>query len=203
LPSDHEPYTTAPLPPVSLIAALDTNGVIGYEGGVPWRLPADMRWFRQVTIGKPVIMGRRTYESIGKPLPGRHNIVVTRQPGYRASGCEVVNSPGAALRAAAAHNPVEIMVIGGATLYAALLPQASRLYLTYIDGSFPGDTYFPPVDVSEWAVEAEQSHPADDRHSTPFRFVVLTRKRAAAPWPHTRLSGGSTNASRRHHAEEE
>lgn len=172
-------------PEVALIAALDENGVIGYQGGVPWRLPNDMRWFRQITMGKPVIMGRKTYESIGKPLQGRHNIVVTRQRDYQAPGCEIAASPAAALVAAAAQGAEEIMVIGGATLYAALLPQATRLYLTYVEGRFPGDTFFPPVDMSEWAIESEQARPADDKHGTPFRFVVLARKHTAAPWPLT------------------
>lgn len=166
-----------------MIAALDEAGVIGYEGSVPWRLPADMRWFREQTMGKPVIMGRRTYESIGRPLPGRHNIVVTRQRGYEAPGCEVVASPAAALAAAAALQPDEIVVIGGAALYAALLPQASRLYLTYVAGSFPGDTFFPGIDKNEWRTVAETSHPADGQHSVPFSMAILERRGAPAPWP--------------------
>ncbi|NLF63361.1 MAG: dihydrofolate reductase [Chloroflexi bacterium] len=175
--------TSSEKPPIALVAALDEAGVIGYEGGVPWRLPADMRWFRERTMGKPVIMGRRTYESIGRPLPGRHNIVVTRRPDYEAPGCEVVHSPAAALEAAAALQPEEIAVIGGATLYAALLPQASRLYLTCVDGRFPGDTFFPDFDRREWRVAAMTAHPADERHSVPFRMVVLERRGAPAPWP--------------------
>ena len=175
--------TSEERPPIALIAALDNAGVIGYEGGVPWRLPADMRWFREKTIGKPVIMGRRTFESIGRALPGRHNIVVTRRPTYEASGCELVNSPAAALAAAAAQQPDEIMVIGGATLYAALLPQASRLYLTCVDGRFPGDTFFPDFDRREWRATATTVHPADERHRVPFRMVVLEREGAPAPWP--------------------
>lgn len=170
-------------PPIALIAALDEAGVIGYEGGVPWRLPVDMRWFREKTMGKPVIMGRRTYESIGRPLPGRRNIVVTRQRGYEAPGCEVVASPAAALASAAALQPEEIMVIGGAALYAALLPHASRLYLTYVRGRFPGDTYFPSFDRDEWEVVEETAHPADERHSVPFFMAVLERRQAPAPWP--------------------
>jgi dihydrofolate reductase len=180
------------LPGVALIAALDENRVIGYQGGVPWRLPDDMRWFRQMTMGKPVVMGRRTYESIGQPLPGRHNIVVTRQQDFQAPGCEVVDSPAAALLSAAAHRPAEIMVIGGATLYTALLPQASRLYLTFVEGCFPGDTFFPPLDMVDWAIEAETMHPADEQHSTPFRLVVLARKGAPEEWPRASLTGGST-----------
>ncbi|MDT8307500.1 MAG: dihydrofolate reductase [Anaerolineae bacterium] len=190
-------------PEVALIAALDQNGVIGYEGGVPWRLPDDIRWFRQMTMGKPVIMGRRTYESIGKPLPGRHNIVVTRQRDYHAPGCEVVSSPGAALVAATAQGAGEIMVIGGATLYAALLPQATRLYLTHVEGRFPGDTFFPPVDMSEWEIASETTHPADDRHRIPFRFVVLVRKHAPAPWPLTSAFASRVRTSHPNQVEEE
>jgi dihydrofolate reductase len=171
------------LPPIALIAALDEAGVIGYEGGVPWRLPADLRWFREKTMGKPLIMGRRTFESIGRPLPGRHNIVVTRQPDYEAPGCEVVSSVAAALSAAAALHPAEILVIGGATLYAALLPQASRLYLTYVAGHFPGDTYFPRIDESEWSIVEQTAHDADPRHSVPFCMAVLDRRTVPAPWP--------------------
>jgi dihydrofolate reductase len=180
------------LPRVALIAALAENRVIGYQGGVPWRLPDDMRWFRQMTMGKPVVMGRKTYESIGKPLRGRHNIVVTRQQDFQAPGCEVVHSPAAALVSAAAHRPAEIMVIGGATLYTALLPQATRLYLTFVEGRFPGDTFFPPLDMADWVIEAETTHPADEQHSTPFRLVVLARKSAPEPWPRGIPNGGST-----------
>ncbi len=170
-------------PPIAFVAALDEGGVIGYEGGVPWRLPADMRWFRETTMGKPVIMGRRTYESIGGPLPGRHNIVVTRRPDYEAPGCQVVHSPAEALAAAAALQPEEIAVIGGATLYAALLPQASRLYLTFVEGRFPGDTFFPDFDRREWREAVSITHPADERHSVPFRMAVLERRSVPAPWP--------------------
>jgi dihydrofolate reductase len=165
-----------------MIAAVDEAGVIGYEGGVPWRLPADLRWFREKTMGKPVIMGRRTYESIGRPLPGRHNIVVTHQQDYQAVGCEVVSSPAKALIAAAALHPPEIAVIGGAALYAALFPFASRLYLTTVAGRFPGDTYFPRYDVSDWQVVEETAHPADERHSVPFCMAVLERRSVPAPW---------------------
>lgn len=182
-------------PGVALIAALDENGVIGYQGGVPWRLPDDLRWFRQVTMGKPVIMGRKTYESIGAPLKGRLNIVVTRQRDYQAPGCELVRSPAAALAVAAAAEPVEIMVIGGAMLYTALLPQATRLYLTFVAGSFPGDTYFPPFAGDDWIVESETAHPADERHSTPFRIAVLARRGEPAPWPPVGPTPGAAGAA--------
>jgi dihydrofolate reductase len=192
-----------PRPPLALIAALDENGVIGYQGGVPWRLPDDMRWFRQMTMGKPVIMGRKTYESIGGPLRGRHNIVVTRQRDYPAPGCDIASSPAGALALAAAARPSEIMVIGGAELYRALLPQATRLYLTFVEGSFPGDTYFPPFARDEWIVESETAHSADERHSTPFRFVVLARQSQPAPWPPVGSTPRARNYAGREAAEEE
>lgn len=124
-------------------------------------------------MGKPIIMGRKTHESIGKALPGRPNIVLTRQPDYDAPGCMVVHSIPAAL--AAAGTATEVMVIGGATLYQELLPRAHRLYLTYIDATFTGDTYFPPFDQNAWHVVSEESHPPDAKNPYPYRFVILER----------------------------
>ena len=158
---------------ISLIAALDRNGLIGADGEIPWHLPADLRYFKATTMGKPVLMGRKTYESIGKGLPGRHNIVLTRRPTYRAPGCTVVHSIPAAL--VAAGDVPELMVIGGATIYEALLPHAGRLYLTYIDAVFDGDTYFPPFDRDAWHVVREEAHPPDGDNPYPYRFVVLER----------------------------
>jgi len=126
---------------VSLIAACDRHGLIGRAGDLPWRLPADLAHFKRLTLGKPVIMGRRTWASLGRPLPGRRNIVVTRQPGYAAPGAEVAASPAAALALAA--DAAEVMVIGGAQLYAACASRADRLYLTRVEGEFTGDTWFP------------------------------------------------------------
>jgi dihydrofolate reductase len=169
---------------ISLIAALDRNGVIGAGGDIPWRLPADMRHFKALTLGKPVIMGRRTYESIGRPLVDRHNIVVTRNRTYRAPGCTIVHSIAEALEVAAlevaaleaAGDEAEVMVIGGAHLYRQLLPQVDRLYLTYLDASFAGDTTFPPFDADEWQVVSEEAHAPDKRNPYPYRFVVLARR---------------------------
>lgn len=164
---------------IALIAALDKNRLIGADGEIPWHLPADLKYFKTTTMGKPVLMGRKTYESIGKPLPGRHNIVLTHQANYRAPACTVVNSIPDAL-AAAAPAP-EVMVIGGATLYEALLPHADRLYLTCIDAAFNGNVYFPALDEEAWQVVLEEAHPADERTPYPFRFVVLERVKETHP----------------------
>lgn len=158
---------------IALIAALDRNRLIGAEGEIPWHLPADLKHFKTTTMGKPLIMGRKTYESIGRPLPGRQNIVLTSRPEYEAPGCTVVHSIPAALAAAAP--AAEVMVIGGGTLYEALLPHAHRLYLTCIDAAFAGDTYFPSFDQDAWQVVSEEAHPPDAKNPHPYRFVILER----------------------------
>lgn len=159
---------------IALIAALDRNRLIGAGGKLPWHLPADLKYFKRTTMGKPLLMGRKTHDSIGKPLPGRQNIVLTRQPDYQAPGCVVVHSIPAAL--AAAMPAAEVMVIGGASLYAALLPRADRLYLTHIDAAFAGNTYFPPFDRDAWQVVSEETYPPDAQNPHPYRFVILERR---------------------------
>jgi dihydrofolate reductase len=131
--------------PLALIAARARNGVIGLDNRMPWHLPEDLAYFKRVTLGKPVVMGRKTFESIGRPLPGRLNIVVTRNPDWQAAGVQVAHSLDAALALAAAAAPEEIMLIGGAELYRQALPQADVLYLTEIDAEFAGDAFFPEV----------------------------------------------------------
>ncbi len=133
---------------ISLIAAIARNRIIGANNALPWRLPEDLRHFKAVTMGHPVIMGRRTFESIGKPLLGRSNIVVTRSSAFAATGCAVVNSPAAALAACGGCD--EAFVIGGAELYGALLGRADFMYLTEIDREIEGDTRFPEFDRNEW-----------------------------------------------------
>ncbi len=150
------------------------NRVIGRDNRLPWRLPADLAYFKQVTMGHPVIMGRRTWESIGRPLPGRQNIVVSRNPGYSAPGATVVGSLDDAWRAAG--DVDEACVIGGTSLFAEALPLADRIHLTEVDAEIEGDTYFPAFDRSQW-VEREVARQArDDRHAYPFRIVVLERR---------------------------
>jgi dihydrofolate reductase len=160
---------------VSMIAALALNGVIGKDNRLPWRLPSDLRLFKSITMGKPIIMGRRTHESIGRPLPGRHNIVVTRNKGYRSEGCTIVHSLDEALESAAGSE--EVMIIGGAELFKQFLPSADRLYLTLIDQEFEGDTYFPEFDRSQWAeVLSETVAPAGEDPIS-YRFVILERSK--------------------------
>lgn len=160
---------------ISLIAAIDRNRAIGKDGAMPWHLPADLKFFKRATMGKPVIMGRRTYDAIGRPLPGRLNIVVTRDPAWRADGVYVAHSLEDAMRAAAEYE--EVMIIGGAGLYTQTLPEADRLYLTEIEGEFEADTYFPEFDRAEWREIASERREADDKNPYACRFVTLERVR--------------------------
>lgn len=164
---------------VSLIAALAENRVIGRNNTLPWRLPADLKRFRKLTTGHPVILGRKNYESIGRPLPERTNIVVTRDRDYRAPGCVVVDSLDAAYTAAG--NVDEIFIIGGAELYAQTLARADRLYLTLVHAAVPGDTYFPKFDLGDWIETARERHEPDASHVYAYSFVTYERRRAAAP----------------------
>lgn len=159
--------------PLALIAALARNRVIGRDNRLPWRLPADLRFFKQTTMGKPLLMGRRTWESIGRPLPGRRMIVLSRDPGYHAPGCAVARSLDEALAMAGA--VPEIMVIGGALLYQQTLPQTERLYLTRVEADVPGDAWFPEWNEREWRPVWEETHPADVDHAWPYRFQRLER----------------------------
>jgi dihydrofolate reductase len=159
---------------ISLIYASDEQGLIGRDNDLPWRLPADLRHFKRTTMGKPLIMGRKTHESIGRPLPGRLNIVVTRQVDYTAPGCTVVHSIDAAREAAA--DAEEVMVIGGADIYRLFLPVADRLYHTEVHETFDGDVFFPDVDRSAWVEVSRDAHPADDRNPYAYTFVVLDRR---------------------------
>lgn len=158
---------------ISLIAAMGRDRVIGRDNQLPWHLPADLQHFKHVTMGKPILMGRLTYESIGKPLPGRRNVVITRDTAFAAPGCEVVNSIEAALAAVA--DVEEVMVIGGASFYHQMLPQADRLYLTFIDADFDGDAWFPQWDAGEWREMEREEHAPDERNPHAYAFVVLER----------------------------
>ncbi len=158
---------------LSLIVAAARNDVIGVDGELPWHLPDDFAWFKRTTMGKPIVMGRKTWESIGKPLPGRQNIVITRQTGFGAVGADVVATPQAAIDVAGSAE--EVMVIGGAQVYAAFLPEASRIYLTRVDAAPQGDALFPPIDEDEWRLVSSESHAADERHAYPFEFRVYER----------------------------
>ena len=163
----------------SLVVAMARNGVIGRNNQLPWRLPADMAFFKRITMGHPIIMGRRTYESIGKPLPGRLNIVVSGQEGFQAPGCIVARSMEEAYHTAG--NATEACIIGGNAIFEAALPSADTIYLTEVDAEVAGDVYFPPFDRSEWAETELERHAADDRHAYPFRILRLDRKPPNAP----------------------
>lgn len=161
------------VPAVTLVVAHARNRVIGRDGGMPWHLPADLRHFKDITIGKPVVMGRRTFESIGRPLPARTNIVVTRDDSYDVDGIVVAHSLDAAL--AAAGDVDEVMVIGGAEIFRQALPLARRIHLTLVDADVEGDTYFPALDPAEWHEVGREDRPADARNAHPLNFVVLER----------------------------
>jgi dihydrofolate reductase len=160
---------------ISLIVAASTNNVIGAQGALPWHLSADLRRFKALTMGKPIVMGRLTHESIGRALPGRQNIVITRQSGYAADGCDVVQSIEGAIEAATGAQ--EIMVIGGGDIYAQFLPWADRIYLTRVIVELEGDTYFASLDEKEWQETAREVHAADESNEHNFVFTTLDRLR--------------------------
>jgi dihydrofolate reductase len=159
---------------LSFVVAMAQNRVIGRDNRLPWYLPADLRFFKRTTLGKPVIMGRRTYTSMGGPLPGRRNIVITGNPDYRAPGCIVVHSLEEAL--IAAEPAEEAMIIGGATIFAQTLPHVERIYLTLVHAEIEGDTWFPEFDPEQWREVWREAHPADDRHAYPYSFILLERR---------------------------
>jgi dihydrofolate reductase len=163
---------------LALIAALARNRVIGRDNRLPWRLPADLQFFKQTTMGKPLLMGRRTWESIGRPLPGRRMIVLTSDTAYQAPGGTVARSLDEALDIA---GPVaEVMVIGGAALYAQTLPLADRLYLTRIAADVPGDVWFPAWEADQWRLVEEEAHAADANHAWPYCFQCWERAPSAS-----------------------
>lgn len=159
---------------LSVVVAMGENRVIGVDNRMPWHLPADLKRFRQITMGKPILMGRRTHESIGRPLPGRKNIVLTADRRYTAAGCTVVHDLDEALREAEAAGD-EAMVIGGAALYREFLPRAERLYLTLIHRAFDGDTFFPEFDWREWRETAREDVADDPESGLSYSFLVLER----------------------------
>jgi dihydrofolate reductase len=165
---------------LSVIAAVDRNGLIGDERGLPWRLPHDLRRFRELTMGSPVLMGRTTHEHVGRPLPGRHNLVLSRRPDLALPGCTVVHSLEEAL--AAAGSAGEVFVIGGGEVYRETLPGAGRIYLTVVDGVFRGNAYFPVelVRPREWVVTRREVCEADEKNPHRHVFYVLDRRPAGA-----------------------
>lgn len=158
---------------ISLIVAHDINRVIGFENKMPWHIPGDLAYFKKVTMDKAIVMGRNTFESIGRVLPGRKNIIVTRNPNYQVEGAEVVNDLAKAIEIAAAYHD-EVMIIGGEQIFRAILPKADRLYITFIQQVFEGDTYFPPYG-DEWVlVETNEEMTTPD--GIMFAYLVYERK---------------------------
>ena len=158
---------------ISLIAAIAENRVIGRGNELPWHLPADLQHFKQLTLGKPMIMGRRTWQSLPGLLPGRRHIVVTKNSGFSADGCEIAHSFNDALRMAG--KVPEVMIIGGAAFYRQMLPFASRMYLTLVHAAIEGDTFFPRFDEADWIELSREAHSADLKNFYDYTFLILDR----------------------------
>ena len=158
---------------LSIVVAMDDNRLIGKDNMLPWHLPADLAYFKKITTGKSILMGRKTYDSIGKPLNNRRNIVITRNPEILIPGCEVVPNIDEALLITS--EETEVMVIGGASLCQQLLPKVSRLYITKIEGEFDGDVYFPDYDKADWHEVSRESYKSDSINKYEYHFVVLER----------------------------
>jgi dihydrofolate reductase len=159
--------------PIALVVAVADNAVIGLDGKLPWHLPDDLKYFKAVTMGKAILMGRRTFESIRRPLPGRRNLVLSRGSESGIAGVETVRSLEQACELVT--GAAQLCVIGGGAVYALALPLASRIYLTQVHGSPAGDTFFPLADLREWQEHERVEHPADERHQYAMSFVTLTR----------------------------
>ncbi|MBT8448646.1 MAG: type 3 dihydrofolate reductase [Gammaproteobacteria bacterium] len=162
-------------PPINLIAAMANNRVIGKDNKMPWHLPADLKHFKQVTMRHPIVMGRKTFESIGRALPGRRNIVISRNPNLTLAGAEVFNSIDSALDSCAEQGAEEIMIIGGSNLYAQTLALADRLYLTFIDLDVAGDAHFPNWQDLTWQETTREAHGPDDNNPYNYEFVTFER----------------------------
>jgi dihydrofolate reductase len=169
---------------IAIYVAIAENGVIGRDGGLPWRLSSDLKRFRAGTMGKPIVMGRKTFEGIGRPLPGRHNIVVTRDPDYRAEGVEAAGSLGDAITLARVRGRCmagadEICIIGGGDIYRQAMPLADRLHVTHVLAPVDGDTLFPPIDAARWRAVSSRDFPAGEKDSHATRHTVYERRTSA------------------------
>jgi dihydrofolate reductase len=160
---------------LSAIAAVSRNGVIGKNNRLPWHLPADMRFFKQTTLGHPVIMGRKTYVSFGKALPGRTNLVITRQRDYTLPDAIVTHSLAEAIQKASQYDSTEIFILGGAEIYRESLPLLDRIYKTLIDAEFEGDAFFPELDAKQWTMTAADVHQADEKNKYGYTFQTWER----------------------------
>ncbi|MCZ6882398.1 MAG: dihydrofolate reductase [Gammaproteobacteria bacterium] len=161
-------------PMLSLVSAMDSNRLIGKDNALPWHLPADLAFFKRTTMGKPIIMGRKTFASIGKALPGRQNIVVTRNPEYDAPGCDIAPSLEQATRLAG--NADEVMLIGGASLYEQAIDSADCIYLTLIHHVFSGDTWFPEINTEQWNLVSRKDFEADGKNPYQYSFIKFVRE---------------------------
>ncbi len=162
---------------ISLIVAASENNAIGKNNQLLWHLPADMKFFKNTTWALPVIMGRKTYEALGKPLNGRYNIVITNSKTFTADGVEVVSSLQDAIKAADVMQAKELMVIGGGQIYREALPITDRVYMTRVHAQFEGDTYFPELNAAEWQLTGKHDHAKDEKHAYDFSFEIWDRKR--------------------------
>jgi dihydrofolate reductase len=160
---------------ISFIVAMDKHRVIGKNNQLPWHLPADLKFFKKVTMGHPIIMGRKTHESIGKPLPGRENVIVTRNLNYHSDGCLVIHSVEELLQYAQGKQE-EVFVIGGAELFKEVFPYTDRLYLTQIDEEFEGDTYFPEFHLNEWILLSQEKGIKDEKNPYDYSFNIYKRQ---------------------------
>lgn len=161
---------------VTMVVAASTDNVIGNRGKLPWRLPDDLRRFRQLTMGKPVVMGRKTYDSIGRPLPGRRNIVVSSNRTLVIDGCDVVSSPDEALALAVGNGASEVMIIGGESIYKDFLPRADRIHMTRVHTLIEGDAFFAELNADEWQCSWSEPHPATADRPLAFTFETLERR---------------------------
>lgn len=158
---------------LSLIVAMDQNGLIGKGEGLPWHLSSDLKHFKAITMGKPIVMGRKTHETIGRPLPGRENVVVTRDTNYVAEGCTVINSLECIYDRFGQHD--EIMIMGGAELYKQTIDSVTRIYLTEVQAELDGDTWFPDFDRNLWQEVSRENYKADEKNEYDYSFVILDR----------------------------
>lgn len=161
---------------IAIVVAIAENNVIGKDNQLIWHLPADLRHFKQKTMGHPMIMGRKTFESIGKPLPGRTTIIVTRQEDFQAEGCIVVNSVEAAIAKGKELDSEQVSIVGGAEIYKQALPFANTLYLTQVHHTFEGDTFFPELNAEEWQEVRTEQHKPDEKNRYAYTFKELRRK---------------------------
>src|SRR5262249_43978628 len=169
---DKQPMTNSKRPIISAIVAMSENRVIGDNNQLPWHLPADLKHFKTLTSGHPILMGRKTYESIGRPLPNRTNIIITRNHAFQAPGCIVIKSIDEAIESAMSKGSDEIFIIGGAEVYKQLMPNIERIYLTIVHEIFEGDAFFPELNPSEWVEKEKVMHDADADNDYAYSFIL-------------------------------